>query len=76
MDALHYLPAHELLRRMADGQLSSEQLTRALLARIREHNPHLNAVVTLDEAGALARAGRRTGNGRTARHWGRCTACR
>lgn len=51
MDALHYLPAHELLRRMADGQLSSEQLTRALLARIREHNPHLNAVVTLDEAG-------------------------
>ena len=39
MDALHYLPAHELLRRMADGQLSSEQLTRALLARIREHNP-------------------------------------
>jgi amidase len=56
MDALHYLPAHELLRRMADGQLSSEQLTQALLARIREHNPRLNAVVTLDEAGALARA--------------------
>ena len=56
MDALYYLPAHELIRRMAAGDLTSETLTRALLERIAEHNPAINAVVTLDEYAALARA--------------------
>ena len=56
MDALHYQPAHELLTRLEAGTLSSEKLVTALLARIREHNPAVNAIVTLDEAGALEQA--------------------
>ncbi|WP_417566157.1 amidase [Marinobacter sp.] len=60
MDALHpplhYQPAHELLSQLEAGTLTSEALTRALLARIREHNPGINAIVTLDEQSALASA--------------------
>jgi amidase len=40
------------------GEVSSEELTRAYLERIGEYNPELNAVVSLDEEGALARARR------------------
>ncbi|MDY6814634.1 MAG: amidase [Pseudomonadota bacterium] len=56
MDALHYQPAHELLRQLDNGTLTSEQLARALLARIREQNPVINAVVTLDENRVLEQA--------------------
>lgn len=56
MDELHYQPAHELLTQLEAGTLSSEQLVTALLARIREHNPAINAIVTLDETQALAQA--------------------
>lgn len=53
---LHYQPAHELLKQLEAGTLSSEALTTALLARIREQNPSVNAVVTLDEQRAIASA--------------------
>jgi len=56
MDALHYQPAHELLLQLDNGTLTSEQLTQALLARIREQNPAINAVVTLDENRVLEQA--------------------
>ena len=53
---LHYQPAHELLDQLEAGTLTSETLVSSLLARIREHNPAINAIVTLDEQRALARA--------------------
>lgn len=56
MDTLHYQPAHELLTQLEAGTLSSETLVTALLARIREHNPAVNAIVTLDEARVLEQA--------------------
>ncbi|MBD3641829.1 MAG: amidase [Marinobacter sp.] len=56
MDALHYQPALELLRQLENGALTSEQLTQALLARTREQNPAINAVVTLDEQSVLEQA--------------------
>src|SRR5690554_1675787 len=56
MDLLHYQPAHELLAQLEAGTLSSEELVAALLARIREHNPAVNAIVTLDEPRALEQA--------------------
>ena len=53
---LHYQPAHELLGRLEAGTLSSETLVTALLGRIRDQNPAINAIVTLDEQNALASA--------------------
>lgn len=38
------------------GRISAEQLLRHHLAQIARHNPRLNAMVTLDESGALAAA--------------------
>src|SRR6266851_5250450 len=38
------------------GQISSVELTTRMLARITQHNPRLNAIVTLTEDSALARA--------------------
>lgn len=56
MDALHYLPAHQLLADLKTGKITSEAVTRAFLERIRQHNTHINAVVTLDESKALEQA--------------------
>ncbi|MEE3169607.1 MAG: amidase family protein, partial [Pseudomonadota bacterium] len=55
MDALHYQSAYRLLEQLDTGALSSEELTRALLERIREVNPQVNAIITLGEQQALAR---------------------
>lgn len=56
MDPLHYQPAHNLLAQLEAGTLSSEKLVTDLLARIREHNPAVNAVVTLDKVRVLEQA--------------------
>ncbi len=56
MDALHYLPAHQLLADLKAGKVTSETVTRAFLERIRKHNTNVNAVVTLDENNALEQA--------------------
>lgn len=58
MSDLCMLPAHELGRRLVDGELSSAELLEALLARIEQHNPALNAVVSLDEKKARKAAER------------------
>lgn len=64
-DSQLFLPAHEQLARLRSGAVTSESLLRAALARWREINPRFNAVVALDEAGALeqARASDRAGAG-------------
>jgi amidase len=53
---LHYCSAIELVAALKDGSLTSTDLTHALLQRIRTHNPQINAVVTIDEELALAKA--------------------
>src|SRR6267143_2007286 len=57
-DGLCWLPATELARRMRKRQLTAVEVLEAQLERIERHNPTLNAVVSLDAAGArkLARA--------------------
>ncbi len=59
------LPATELASRIRAGQLSAEEVARALLDRISDANPALNAYVTICEAEALAAA--RAADGRSAR---------
>lgn len=54
--ALHYRPAHELVRELSDGTLSSETVTQHFLDQIRRYNDTINAVVTLDEQQALKKA--------------------
>lgn len=53
---LHYLPAHELSRQLARGDVTSVALTEALLARIETRNPVINAVVAQNREQALAAA--------------------
>lgn len=53
---LHFCSATELVAALKDGSLTSTDLTHALLQQIRAHNPQINAVVTIDEEWALARA--------------------
>lgn len=54
--ALHYRPAHELVRELSDGTLTSEAVTQHFLDQIRRHNGSINAVVTVDEEQALKKA--------------------
>ena len=48
----------QLSSALAARKISSVELTRLFLARIGKLNPDLNAFITVDEAGALARARR------------------
>ena len=56
MDDLAYLPATEIAARIRSGQLSSRDALEAMLARIDDKNPVLNAVVTLDAERARSEA--------------------
>jgi amidase len=47
---------HEIVQRVRAGAVSAEEVVRAYIIRVREVNPRLNAVVLLDEDGALAAA--------------------
>ena len=53
---LAYTSATELVRRYRAKQLSPVETTQAVLARIRELNPRLNAYCLVDDDGALAAA--------------------
>ena len=55
---MHTLSLHELSAGLRSRRFSSEELTRALLARIARHNATLNAFVTITEEGALEAARR------------------
>lgn len=48
--------ATELVRRLAAGELSSRELTRTHLDHLAAVNPSLEAIVTVDAEGAMARA--------------------
>jgi amidase len=53
---LHELSAQELVVARKSGELSARELTEHFLDRIDAHNPELNAIVTLAEDSARARA--------------------
>src|SRR5262245_15374911 len=55
-DDLHFLPATELARLLAAGDVSSVELLDHFLARVDEHDKGINAVVALDADRARARA--------------------
>lgn len=70
MDSLNFTPAHELARMIASRQISSEEVVRVHLRHIKEHNPSLNAIVTLDEETAVARAKEADGAIASGEKWG------
>jgi amidase len=53
---INYLSASQLAARIRVGELTSRQVVESFFAQIEQHNPALNAVVTLNEAEALAQA--------------------
>lgn len=54
--SINFLSAGELAAKIQAGEISSRQVVESFLAQIKQHNPTYNAIVTLDEAGALAAA--------------------
>lgn len=56
MTDLVFRPAHELALAIRERRLSSAELVEVYLAQIERHNPAVNAVVTLDAAGARQQA--------------------
>ncbi|MCB9760767.1 MAG: amidase [Alphaproteobacteria bacterium] len=56
MSDLALCPATELAAMIRRRAASSREVVEAALARVDAHNPRLNAIVTLDRAGALRQA--------------------
>lgn len=56
MDSLNFSPANELARMITSKEASSLEVVTAHLRQIKEHNPGLNAIVTLDVEAAKIRA--------------------
>ena len=56
MRELLFLPAHRLAALVRSREVSARELLGAHLAQVARHNPRLNALVTLDEERARARA--------------------
>jgi amidase len=71
-----FTPAHVLADAIRQREISSVEIVDAYLAQISRHNPNLNAVVTLDEEGARARAQEADAAFGRARRGALFTACR
>jgi amidase len=56
MTDLTFFPAHQLAQMIRDRQVSAVEVLDAYLAQIAKHNSKLNAICTLDEENARARA--------------------
>ena len=59
MDELFYQPARDMIDALRKREVSSKELTEVHLARIKGVNPAINAVVLVDEEGALTTADER-----------------
>jgi amidase len=56
MSDLLFQPAHELRQQLLNKHISAEELTHASFAQIAQVNDKLNAMVTLDQEGAMLTA--------------------
>src|SRR5688572_23753291 len=56
MQELHFLPAHRLAALVRAREVSAHELLEAHLKQVARHNARLNALITLDEERARARA--------------------
>ncbi|MDZ8187342.1 MAG: amidase [Nostoc sp. ChiSLP02] len=56
MNDLVFLAAHQLTKAIRDRQVSSQEVIEAYLSHIAQHNPRLNAIVTLDAENAIAQS--------------------
>lgn len=56
MTDLTFVPAHQLAQMIRDRQVSAMEVLDAYLVQIAWHNSKLNAICTLDEENARARA--------------------
>ena len=54
--SLNFLSASQLATMLRAGEISSRQTAEAHFSQIKKHNPAYNAIVTLNEAEALAQA--------------------
>ena len=54
--SLNFLSASQLAAMLRAGEITSRQTAEAYFAQIKKHNPAYNAIVTLNEAEALAQA--------------------
>ncbi len=56
MNRLVFFPAHQIAKLIRDRLISSVEVIEAHLAHIAQHNPKLNAIVTLDGENAYKQA--------------------
>lgn len=56
MNDLVFLSVHQLAKAIRDRQISSTEVIEAYLSQIAQHNPRLNAIVTLDAENAIAQS--------------------
>jgi amidase len=56
MSDLTFVPVHQLAQMIRDRQVSAVEVLDAYLAQIAKHNSKLNAICTLNEENARARA--------------------
>ena len=75
-DELAYMTATEMAARIRRRQLSPVEIVDAVIERIEERNPSLNAFVFKGYDDARKRAERAERPSPRARSSGRCTACR
>ena len=75
MTDLHFLPATELCRLLAAGEVSSVELLDHFLTRVEKVDGPINAVVALDADRAGPGPRRPTPPAPAARAGGRSTAC-
>lgn len=72
MSLTAWATASEIRDVLARGEASCTEVTRLFLERIAAQNPRLNAVITVTEGRALAKAAEldvRRGRGETLRPW-------
>src|ERR1700745_654848 len=55
-NAICFMPLHEVSAQIRDGKLSSVEVTRAVLDRIKQKNPSLRAYLTVLDDSALSQA--------------------
>ena len=75
-ETLCYSPLHKIAELLRKRELSSQEITKIQLARIKQANPQLRAYLTVLEDGALKAAAQADTEIGAGRYRGRCMAFR